>query len=125
VLLPLAYILAGAGALLCLNLGLRAVAVLSSASFAKQGALQKSVQAVVSRYVRPAVVNAFGTDAWVPVKLEHILLAALLVVAVGAWRTSWVQAELMRKEARAAAKAAAAKKDGAAGGGGDKQRKAE
>jgi hypothetical protein len=90
-----------------------------AASFAKQSDMHRTVQQAVVKYIKPALSNILGTDAPWALKLEHLLLGAILVVLLGMWRTVFVTAELGRKEARAkaadskkaAASSASSKKD--------------
>lgn len=119
VLAAAGYVVVSGLALWVLNLGLMAVGKAGAASFAKQSDMHRTVQQAVVKYVKPALNNILGTDAPWALKLEHLLLGAILVVLLGMWRTVFVTAELGRKEARAkaadskkaAASSASSKKD--------------
>jgi len=63
----------------------------------------------VAEVVKPVVESVFG-GATLTIKLEHVLLTALLVVLVGMWRTSYVNSQLLRR---------LVERDAAAGGGDD------
>ena len=81
-----------------LSTALKGVAVIAGKSFASQGPLQKAVQPIVAQYVMPLIQNIFGSSvtAGFTVKLEHILLAAILAVLIGIWRTNAQQVEVLK-----------------------------
>jgi len=97
----LAMLALGALTLLLVNSGLRGFDYLLSAGFAKAGATQKSVHDF-AKLAKPLLQNLLGTATPFSVKLEHLLLMAILVTLVGMWRSSYAQAELMRREAKRA-----------------------
>ncbi len=105
---PLAVFFSAALTLFVVNMGLRGFDAALSAAFAKAGATQKAVHDA-AKLAKPILQNVLGTTAPWAVKLEHLLLMAILVALVGMWRTSFAQAELMRREARRSA--AQAKKE--------------
>lgn len=103
---PLAMLLAGAFSLMVVNQGLRGLEYVSTSAFGKQSSYHASARDFAVR-LKPILENLFGTSKGFTVKLEHLLLAGILVALVGMWRTQYAQAELARKEAKRIAVAAA------------------
>lgn len=106
---PLAILLAGAASLMVVNQSLRLFDAATAASFAKTSSYHASARDFAVR-LRPVLENLLGTSKPFTVKLEHVLLAAILVALVGMWRTQYAQAELARREAKRVAAAAAKEK---------------
>ena len=98
-LVPLVFVVLGAGVLGLLNAALKGVGVIAAAKFASQGPVQKAIQPIVAQYVKPAVDAVFGTSlaAGFAVKIDTVLLAAILVVLVGLWRTAHRSTEIAVK----------------------------
>lgn len=106
VFVPLIFIVFGAGALFLLNTVLKGIVIIAGAKFASQGPVQKAVQPIVAQYVKPAVDALFGTSlaAGFAVKIDTLLLASILVVLVGLWRTAHQQTEIAAKASKKAVK---------------------
>ena len=102
-------VLAGAALFLFNNL-LRMAADFGSKAFAKQGAWQAAVQPAFAA-ARPVLAALFGGatgGGGLKVDLAALLLAALLIVAVGLWRSVLVATQLLRAQNAALIQAAAA-----------------
>jgi hypothetical protein len=103
ILLPPVFLSLGAGVLLLLSYTFKGVNIAASKSFAGQGPVQKAVQPYIAQYVKPAVENLFGSNlssGGFSVRLEHLLLCAILIVLLGIWRSIAIQTEAVKASAK-------------------------
>jgi hypothetical protein len=95
--------LCGGGAVLFfLNLVLKQVGVVAASKFAQQGDVQKAIQPVVARYVKPLFDHIFGasaTSSGLSFKLEHLILMGILMAVIGLWRSVHIQTEVLKAAA--------------------------
>jgi hypothetical protein len=102
-LLPPVFLGLGAGVLLLLSYTFKGITIAASKTFAGQGPLQKAVQPYIAQYVKPAVESLFGSTlatGGFAVRLEHLLLAAILIVLLGIWRSIAIQTEAIKASAK-------------------------
>ena len=100
-LLALVWVWFSGAVLWVLNALLQFIASLSTASFAKSGAWQASVQGAVARYVKPGLYSILGQDGRFSYKLEHILLLGVLTVLLGIWRSIHISNTYLARADRA------------------------
>jgi len=102
---------AGALSLFTFNNALKFIGSAASKSFAAGGGIQKTIQPYAAA-IKPVVDNIFGGSSF-QVKLEHILLAAIVIVLIGIWRSVHINGQHLA-EIAAAGKKEEPKKKGAA-----------
>lgn len=87
---PVFLLLGGGAALFLFNQFFRVFAMLSANEFAKTGgAVGKAIQPYLKQ-AKPVIEQLFGSKVWdgFKVDLTHIILAAILIVLIGIWRST-------------------------------------
>lgn len=107
-----AFLVAGALSLFTFNNALKFIGTAASKSFASGGGIQKTIQPYAAA-IKPVVDNIFGGAAF-QVKLEHILLAAIVIVLIGIWRSIHINGQHLAEIAGAKKEEAKTKKGAAA-----------
>lgn len=105
-IVALGFTLVGAMALMVLRNSLVLLLSYAPKAMALRSTLGRYLQPV-AELAKPVVETMFGS-ATLTVKLEHVLLVALLIVLVGMWRTTYTNGQLLRRLAERDASEAAA-----------------